>query len=150
MLVNEKRINKRGKAMKNGRMELNIRVNILVGKSMGKGYCILLMGVNMRGIFIIMILMGLEFIVGRMGDHILGNGSIIKCMEKVLLHGRMEGNMRAVIRRIKSMGMVYLLGLFFKNTKNFLNKFRFFLGLMVDNIKEIGIKANNMVKENIY
>ena len=51
-------------------------------------------------------------------------------MEKEYLHGKMVGNMKESIIKIKRKGMVR------------------FIGLMEDNIKECGLMANSMGKEH--
>jgi hypothetical protein len=52
-------------------------------------------------------------------------------MEKVYSHGKMEGNMKESIMKIKRKDMVH------------------FIGLMEDNTKECGLMANNTEKEHL-
>ena len=70
----------------------------------------------------------INFNLGMMAENMKVNEIKIKCMEKVFLHGRMEEFIMENIIWIKKKDMVY------------------FIGLMAENIEEIGKMENKMVK----
>ncbi|CAD8113833.1 unnamed protein product [Paramecium sonneborni] len=62
---------------------------------------------------------------------IMDNGLKIKCMEEVVINGKMENIMMDNIKMIENLALEY------------------FIGLMVDNFKVIGKMVNNMGKESL-
>lgn len=60
------------------------------------------MGVRIRAIFMIIIFMGEEFIVGLMVENIMGLGSVIKCMDMEYLLGQMVENTKVNILKIRN------------------------------------------------
>lgn len=63
---------------------------------------------------------------------ILENGDIIRCVEKERWFGKMEEAIKESMQLTKCMGM------------------EFFNGLMVEDIKGLGKRANNMEKETMF
>jgi len=50
------------------------------------------MALRIKGILIIIIFMGLDYIIGLIKENIKVNGKIIKCMEKDYFNGQMDEN----------------------------------------------------------
>jgi hypothetical protein len=67
-----------------------------------------------------------------MGGNSLVLGKTIICMDMVCILGKMVEDMRDTMKWIRSMGM------------------EFTNGLMVEDMKEIGVMASNMEKEDIF
>lgn len=51
------------------------------------------------------------YISGRMGEHIVGVGNWIWCMDWELIHGKMEGYIMGIMRMIRRMDMECIYGL---------------------------------------
>ena len=71
----------------------------------------------MLGSFAITIYMEKGCISGMMEGCMMGNGSRIRWMGKVFLHGKMEGNTLESMLMTKNKDTVYLSGLTAENTK---------------------------------
>ena len=63
--------------------------------------------------------MGLVNLFGRMVGRMRGNGKMGKCMGRVCIFGKMEGNIRVIILMIRNMEMGSFIGLMARFSKGF-------------------------------
>lgn len=96
---------KMARVFKLGRMVVNMRESIKMGRRMGKGLMLGLMGVITLGSGLKIRFMVMENIYGEMGERLRGIGNIIKCMVLGFILGKMVESMKDIILMIKSMGM---------------------------------------------
>jgi hypothetical protein len=89
------------RGLRYGRMGLNMKVSMSMGRSMAKGSLHGLMAVSMTGTFMITTYRGKVLIAGRMEGNILEIGSPIKCMERDCSHGVTERNMKEITLKTK-------------------------------------------------
>ena len=67
-----------------------------------------------------------------MGDNLQDHGLITICMVTEFIHGKMEGDMKDIMKWTKNTDMVFI------------------FGLMAEGMREIGQMGNSMGKENTY
>ena len=96
---------------------------------------------------------GKEFLNGQMVVHTMGNLKIIILMDKVLIHGEIEGSIKENGKIIKWMEKVFLLGLMGENMMDNIKMIKkrdmeFLNGMMEKNIEGSGLMENKMEKEN--
>ena len=112
-----KKINKKEKEKKNGRMVPVMREHIKKEKNQDLENLSGLMVVFMKAILRIIILMVKVLIFGEIKGNMWEIGKIIKWMDMEFLHGLMEEDMKENIKMIRRMDMEYLNGLMEKNIK---------------------------------
>ena len=100
-----------------GQIILSMRENISKGRSMGKDYIFGQMEASMMVTGLRIGLKVMELTPGSMVDSTLDHGRIIICMVMVSTLGKMEEDMKVIMRWIRNMAMVYINGLMVGNTK---------------------------------
>ena len=126
------KINSMEEVMRYGRMGLIFKGIIGMDKSKVKESLHGPMGAHMKVIFLRIIYMVEDYIVGQMADATMEHGSIIRCMGMEYLHGQMGENMMEIIKTTKNKALVHS------------------YGQMADNILENGKMGYNMEKGHTY
>ena len=121
-----------GLEKKFGQTVVVIRVITFKGRSTAKEPTCGLMGVSMMGIGTRIELKVLVLIRGSMDDSMLANGRIIICMAMALIFGKTVAGMKVSTSLIRSTGT---------ESMN---------GLTDASMKEIGLLASSMAKENMF